>query len=412
MNKQDSISTLYRNEYSKIVSVLCKTYGISNLQFAEDVVSETFLIATETWKLKGIPKLPKSWLYAVAKNKIKDQFKRNTVFNEKIKPQLLNAENYQHLEPSFSDTNIADSQLQMLFAICNPTISSESQITLALRILCGFGVQEISNAFLSNKQNINKRLGRAKKALRDKKIELSPPSNQQLVTRIDNVLSVIYLLFNEGYYSRSSNQGLKKEMCFEAMRLNYLLLENSFTNLPKVNALMALLCFHSSRFDARTDDEGELVLYADQNKEHWNKELIDKGVYYLSLSTKEAVTKYHLEAGISFWHTKSENSAEKWENILGLYNKLLQIEYSPIIALNRTYVLSKARSKEEALHQALKINLKENHLYHSLLAQLYEGVDLKEQTSHLKTALQLVKTNGERKILADKLKKASREQCI
>lgn len=391
-----------------MVAVLCKTYGLTNIQLAEDIVSDTFLAATETWGLKGTPTSPNSWLYAVAKNKIKDHFKHNKVFNDKIKPELQSSKNSFEIEPSFSDTNIADSQLQMLFAVCNPMISSEAQITLALRVLCGFGIEEIANAFLSNKETINKRLGRAKNTLRTNKVSLLPLTSKDLDYRIDNVLSIIYLLFNEGYYSSSSEQTLKKELCIEAMRLNFMLLENTATNLPKVNALMALLCFHSSRFDERIDHQGELVIYANQNKDNWNFELIEKGIHFLNKSAKGEVTKYHLEAGISFWHTKLENTKEKWENILKLYNQLLLIEYSPIIALNRTYALSKANNKEAAIIEALKIDLKENHLYHSLLAKLYNGIDQRKQLGHLRTAIYLVKTDAERKLLEKRLEKADR----
>lgn len=410
MKETALIPHLFRTEFSKIVAVLCKTYGLTNIQLAEDIVSDTFLIATETWGLKGTPSSPNSWLYAVAKNKIKDHFKHNRVFDDKIKPELQHLKNSVEVEPNFSDDNIADSQLQMLFAVCNPIISSEAQIALALRVLCGFGVEEIANAFLSNKETINKKLGRAKSTFRKNKIDLSPPTNEDLDNRIENVLSIIYLLFNEGYYSSSSERTLKKDLCIEAMRLNFILLENPSTNLPKVNALMALLCFHSSRFDERIDSQGEMVLYANQNKDNWDFELIEKGSYFLNKSAEGKVTKYHLEAGISFWHTKEDTVKNKWEHILQLYNQLLQIEYSPVIALNRTYALSKANTKEEAITEALKIDLKNNHLYHSLLAELYDGVNQLKQLEHLKTALNLAKTTVEKKVIDIKIEKASREQ--
>ncbi len=406
MKEKALIPHLFRTEFSKIVSVLCKTYGLTNIQLAEDIVSDTFLIATETWGLKGAPAFPSSWLYTVAKNKIKDHFKHNKVFNHKIKPELENSNNNIELEPNFSEGNIADSQLQMLFAVCNPIISSEAQIALALKVLCGFGVEEIANAFLSNKETINKRLARAKTTFRENKIELSPPSDKDLDNRIDNVLSIIYLLFNEGYYSSSSERTLKKDLCIEAMRLNYILLENPSTDLSKANALMALLCFHSSRFDERIDNNGELVLYDNQNKDNWDFELIEKGTYFLNKSAKGTVTKYHLEAVISFWHTKDDSVKDKWESILQLYNQLLQIEYSSIIALNRTYALSKANSKEEAITEALKIDLKNNHLYHSLLADLYEDIDPAKHLEHLEIALILVKTTVEKKVLEKKIEKA------
>ena len=413
MKNQELIANLFRTEFSKIVAVLCKTYGISNIQFAEDIVSDTFLIATETWKLKGVPLYPEAWLYSVAKNKTKDAFKHNKIFIKKIKPELEHLGYQQTLDPDFSNKNITDSQLQMLFAICNPMIKAEAQIALALRILCGFGINEIATAFLTTKSTVNKRLVRAKDTLRKNNINLSFSENEDLYGRIDSVLSIIYLLFNEGYYSVSSEQQiLKKELCLEAMRLNFMLIENKSTNLPKVNALMALFCFHSARFDQRINKKGEIVLYDDQEKDKWDATLIEKGSFYLNKSAKGEITKYHLEAGISYWHTKLANNKNKWENILQLYNQLLQIEYSPITALNRTYALAKANSKEEAIAEALKIDLNENHLYHSLLAELYIGIDKSKQLRHLKEAMNLVKTEAERKIIDNKWKKACREQSI
>lgn len=382
-----------------------KFFGLSNIQIAEDIVSETFLIATETWGLKGIPDNPTAWLYKVAKNKTKDYFKREKIFREKIAPEYQN-QNYEYkLEINLSNKNIFDSQLQMLFAICNPIISAEAQITMALKILCGFSVEEIAQAFLTNKETINKRLFRAKEKLRKNNVDLSAPLKNELDNRLNNVLSIIYLLFNEGYYSITSEKTLKKELCLEALRLSYMLLENKSTNLPQTNALMALLCFHSSRFEARTNTKGQLILYADQNRKEWDYELIQKGEYYLNKSAQGKVTKYHLEAGISYWHTKNNEIPKKWKNILQLYNQLLQIEYSPIAALNRTYALSKANSKKEAITELLKIDLKDSHLYHSLLAELYNNYNQKKELEHLKIALNLVNNKTEKKVLIEKLNK-------
>ena len=404
MSEQKLIPHLFRTEYSKIVAVLCKTFGLSNIQLAEDIVSETFLVATESWGLKGIPDQPTSWLYKVAKNRTLDFFKREKTFNEKIKPNLQIHLLEDELEINLSDKIIADSQLQMLFAVCNPIISTEAQIAMALKVLCGFGVNEIAQAFLSNKETINKRLHRAKEKFRKNKTDLTFPPSNILNDRLDNVLSIIYLLFNEGYYSTVSENTIRKEFCVEAMRLTYTLLNYGPSNLPKTNALMALLCFHSSRFEARTNSNGELILYDNQDRNKWNDDLIKRGKYYLSKSAKGEVTKYHLEAGISFWHCKKEDSQEKWENILQYYNQLLQIEYSPITALNRTYALSKANGKVEAIKEALKINLKENHLFHTLLAELYQGIDERKKLEHLEKALQLVKTENEKRIIEQKMK--------
>ncbi|WP_456460918.1 RNA polymerase sigma factor [Lutibacter sp.] len=403
MTNNKIIPNLFRTEYSKIVAVLCSVFGLSNIELAEDLVSETFLVASETWGLKGVPDYPKAWLYAVAKNKAKDHFKRNKIFIEKVKPNIQNNLYEKEFEIDLSDKNITDSQLQMLFAVCDPTINTESQIALALRVLCGFGIDEIAQAFLSNKATINKRLHRAKEKLKSNHVSLKFPLKEELINRLDNVLSIIYLLFNEGYYSVTSENNINKSICVEAMRLTYMLINYEPTNLPKTNALMALLCFHSSRFEARTNQQGEIILYADQNREKWDDELINKGLFFLNKSYSKTVSKYHLEAGISFWHTKDDSTPNKWENILQLYNQLIQIEYSPITALNRTYALAKANSINQAIDEALKINLYKSHLYHTLLAELYKTKDKNLQIVHLRKALELVKTTSEKNLIQSKL---------
>lgn len=407
MKENQLIPHLFRTEYSKIVSVLCKTFGLENIQVAEDFVSDSFLKAAETWKLHGAPDNPTAWLYTVSKNNAKDYFKRENIFKNKIKPEFYSQINSTaEIELDLSDRNIKDSQLQMLFTICNPVNTNESQIVLALRILCGFGIEEIANALLISKQTINKRLYRAKEKLREHNISLSFPLAKDLDNRLDTVLSILYLLFNEGYYSATASKTISKELCLEAMRMLYLLTENKETNLPKANALMALFCFHSSRLDARTNAKGEQILYDEQDKTKWDFELIEKGETYLNKAAKgNQVTKYHLETLIAFWHTRTTyDFKEKWQSILQLYNRLLQIEYSPITALNRTYALAMVESKEVALKEALKIELKDNHLYQSLLAELYHDLDNRKYIKHLNLALKLTKNKEDIFLLKKKLK--------
>src|SRR4051812_47056706 len=227
------IPHLFRTEYSKITTVLSKRFGFEHIEIAEDIASETFLLAAETWGLKGIPENPVAWLYTVAKNRAKDHLKRNTLFFEKVTPGFQNANiELQETEIDLSDKNISDSQLQMMFAICHPSISPEAQIGLSLRILCGFGIEEIADAFLSNKETINKRLFRAKEKLREEKIKIELPDASKIDQRLATVLRTIYLLFSEGYYSESQNETIKKEFCFEAIRLGTMLTENKNTNKP------------------------------------------------------------------------------------------------------------------------------------------------------------------------------------
>lgn len=392
------IPHLFRTEYSKIVAVLGRLFGFEHIEIAEDIVSDTFMLAAESWGQKGLPVNPVAWLYTVAKNKAKDHLKRNTIFNDKVAVAIQqNKEEAYEADIDLSGKNIADSQLQMMFAICSPVIPVEAQIGLSLRILCGFGIEEIADAFLTNKETINKRLFRAKEKLRSEQVKISFPATADLSSHLDTVLTTLYLLFNEGYYSRSQNISLRKDLCLEAMRLTYLLTENIITAQSSVYALLALMCFHSSRFEARTGLQGESILYGEQDTSLWDKELIARGQQYLNkASTGDRFTKYHVEAAIAFWHTQKDDSQQKWDSILQLYNTLLMLEYSPVAALNRTYALSKAVDKEAAISEAEKLKLDDNYLYHCLLGYLYTDIDNQIALSYFEKALKLAKAKADK----------------
>jgi RNA polymerase sigma-70 factor (ECF subfamily) len=414
MLQTELIPHLFRTEYRKIVSVLCYLFGIEHIEIAEDIVSDTFLLATELWIVKGTPENPTAWLYTVAKNKTKDYLKHNTIFAQKISKELRYTSNVtEEIELDFTHQNITDSQLAMMFAICNPCISEETQICLSLNLLCGFGPEEIADAFLTNKDVIYKRLARGKEKLRTEKIKIQPLTLLEINDRLPTVLTTLYLLFNEGYYSSSQNTTLRKDLCLEAMRLNYLLIENDITKSNSANALLALMCFHSSRFEARTNQNGESVLYEDQDTSLWNKELIDKGEHYLNQASQgNQLSKYHLEAAIAYWHTHKEDTKEKWENILQLYNKLLQIEYSPVAALNRTFALAKANGKAEAIIEAEKLNLTGNHFYYSLLGDLYTDIDNTKALQHFRIALTLANSDTDKTIITKNIDRLTSKKNI
>lgn len=409
MEQQELIPHLFRIEFRKITTVLCKLFGIAHIEVAEDIASETFLLALETWTFRGIPENPTAWLYSVAKNKAKNYIARNQIFAEKVVQQIKysNTET-EEITIDLSEKNIQDSQLQMLFALCHPSISVEAQIGLSLRILCGFGIDEIADAFLTNKETINKRLFRAKEKLRLEKIAIEFPSKKAINQRFDAVLRTLYLLFNEGYYSESQDTILRKDLCLEAMRLTFLLIENESTNLPAVNALFALMCFHSSRFEARKNENGEVVLYDKQDETLWNNELIAQGIYYLHQASQgDKISKYNVEASIAYWLTVKTDTKEKWESVLMLYNQLLIIEYSPIAALNRTYILSKVYGNTLAIVEAEKLNLSDNHFYFTLLGELYREIDHNKAKMNYEKALILAKTKTDKQTIQSKIDELS-----
>jgi RNA polymerase sigma factor (sigma-70 family) len=405
MKEAELIPHLFRTEYRKIVSVLCRLFGIDHIEIAEDIVSDSFLSASELWGLKGLPDNPTAWLYTVAKNKTRDYLKRNALFAGTISRELKYSEqNCREIDIDLSDKNIQDSELAMMFVVCHPCNPPEAQIGLALNILCGFSPDEIARSFLTDKEVIYKRLQRARKKLRTENIKIEQPGPTEISNRLPAVLTTLYLLYNEGYYSAGTDMTIRRDLCIEAMRLTSLLLEREETNTPAANALMSLMCFQSSRFDARIASDGQTILYADQDTALWDQGLIREGTYYLDKASRgDQISKYHLEAGIAYWHTLKTDTPEKWENILQLYNQLLLIEYSPVAALNRTYALAKANGKPEAITEAEKINLGGSHLYHCLLGELYTGIDSSKAISHWNKALQLARSSADKMHISKKI---------
>lgn len=405
MNK-NQLSEIFKAEYSNLIAVLCNYYELKDIQLAEDIVSDAFVKAMKTWAHKGIPDNPKAWLRKVAQNILFDDYRRKANFNENI------ASKYEEKEEKYSEINITeelieDSQLKMIFVVCDPQLSQEAQISLALRILCGFNIEEIAKAMLTNKATVNKRLYRAKNIIKTKAkfdIELS---KNEYKKRIDTVLRVIYLIFNEGYYSSVNEKNIRHEMCWEAMRLAIFLNNKELFVQPKIDALIALMCFHSSRFEARLEGLNGDLLLNDQDRSKWNFRLIKKGERYLrKAAVGNQVSKYHLEAVIAYWHTT--NAENKWENILSLYNRLLTIDYSPIIAMNRMYAIAMAKSVSEALIEAKKINLSENLHYNCLLAELNRlDENNSEEIKYLSTALDLCSKKSEQELIKNKLDLAS-----
>ncbi|MEZ4829855.1 MAG: sigma-70 family RNA polymerase sigma factor [Bacteroidia bacterium] len=404
MNPPELLPHLFRTEFRKIAAVLCRHLGIDHIETAEDLASDTFLAALEVWTYQGIPPNPSAWLYTVAKNKARNHLNRAQTFSQKVEPGLKAGATGFLPEIDLSEPNIIDSQLQMLFAVCHPTLSAESQISLALRILCGFGIEEIANALLTSKDTINKRLYRAKEKLRQEAVVIGVPPGPEITRRLDTVLTTLYLLYNEGYYSESYDTVIREDFCLESMRLTHLLLENEKTNRPEVNALFSLMCFHSSRFPARKHAGGEPILYEDQDESLWNQELIGRGAFYLHEASRgDRLSRYHIEAAIAWWHTRKADTEEKWENILRLYDHLLPVAYSPVAALNRVYAFSRVRGKTAAIAEAEKLSLTDNHYYYTLLGELYKNIDPQKSQQNFRHAHSLARTEADRKTIKRKM---------
>jgi RNA polymerase sigma factor (sigma-70 family) len=364
-----------------MVAVLTKIFGTANLDLAEDVVQDALVEAISQWQIKGIPDNPSAWLFRVAKNKA-----LNIVNREKYKRQY-SAEASHFLqsawtaEPAldylFSTAQIQDDQLQMIFTCCHPAITTDSQISLALKTICGLSIPEISRAFLTSEDNISKRLVRARQKIREQKIPFEVPQGHELEKRLQTVLDTIYLLFNEGYSASSGKDLIRFTLCQEAIRLTEIISTHPLiTDKANVFALQALMELNASRFKARQDAEGNIFTLEEQNRSLWDFELMEKGFVSLHKSTtSDQITVFHILATISAYHCLAPDyQSTDWNSILSLYDKLLLLDPSPIVQLNRAIALSKAAGLKEAISELKKMGdsplLTSYHLYYSTLASL------------------------------------------
>lgn len=388
-----------------MVAVLTKLFGFDRLEVAEDLVQDTFISAFETWKFKGTPDDPMAWLYAVAKNKATDYVRRQQT-RRKVDDVVKTAIPVEYtitaqLEQAFHD--ITDSQLQLLFGVCHPAIPEEAQLALALKTLGGFGIQEIASAFLTNKEVINKRLFRAKQKIRNENIRLEIPPPDQLNERTSSVLKAIYLMYNEGYHSASQEAVIRKDLCLEAIRLALLLEQSDLPITKDCWALLALMCFHTSRFESRMNELGDLIPWSQQDQSRWNRELIERGLNYLQrLDLNGLSSAYELEAAIAYFHTM-EDQPEKWEGLLALYRRLSKVKCSPMILLNETYVFSKVAGPERALEMLDTIaELRDHHLYFALKGEILLGTDTDEAKKALERAIEMAPLETEKRLLRGK----------
>ena len=403
---------LFRHEAGRMAAVLTRLLGFQNIELAEDIVQDALLKALNTWKYQGIPDNPSAWLYRTAKNKAIDLLRKQQVL-KKIEGDLARQlKSEWTLSPTvnqlFLENEIEDSQLRMIFACCHPAIPYESQIALTLKTLCGLSINEIAHAFLSTEETISKRLYRAKEKIKSDNIELEVPSEGLLSQRLDAVLRTLYLLFNEGYNSSHPEFLVRQDLCAEAIRLCILLTQHSRTNLPKVKALLALMCFQASRLDARLGDDGSIVLLKNQNREQWNKELISRGQDYLtSAASGEELSDYHLEAAIAACHAFAETFEQTdWSRILILYQTLSAIKPGPIVDLNKAIVTGYVESAQRGVEELKKISGLQNHyLYHAALGDFYlqAGDNLHAKTSY-KNALSLTSSNQEKQLIEQKMR--------
>ena len=394
--------------------MLTKLFGPQNLQLAEDVVQDTLLKAFNTWKINGLPQNPSAWLFTAARNKAIDvlrQQKRQQEVSKNIIPLLQSEYTLVPTVQEFVNTNsIDDDQLRMMFVCCHPSLSTEAQVSLILRTLCGFSVAEIAKAFVSSYDAIEKRLTRARQSFRDNHVQFELPAATELDGRLDNVLLAIYLLFNEGYNSTQHENLIRTDLMQEAMQLCELILRSPAVDHGKAHALMALICFTASRNEARLDAAGNILLLQQQDRTKWNNALISKGIFHLEESTTgEQMSKYQLEAGIAYEHARAASYTNtNWKNILQCYDLMCRFYTSPIVELNRAIVISELQGPAEGIKAIEAItqlsSLKKYYLLPATLGELYLQLkDYEKANQYFAEAMDLTSSIAEKKLLQQKM---------
>ncbi|WP_103068117.1 RNA polymerase sigma factor [Aquimarina sediminis] len=392
----------FRNEYGKIVSVVTKYIGTNNVETAEDIVQETLLKAVDYWQHHGIPNNPQAWLYTTAKNHTLNILKRKKhkiEYESKIKKESTHLE-LQNLQ--ITEDLIKDQQLKMMFVCCHPSISENSQIALILKILCGFSITEIANAFFTTKDTINKRLVRGRKQLKTSQISFDLPKNHE--ERLNSILKTIYLLFNEGYSPSQQNKVIRHDLCFEAIRLGEILIDNThIQQKSEIYALLALMYLNTARFESRNED-GILVEMHKQNRKKWNQALINQGIEYLNKTIKEnKISIYHILATISGYHCIAPSFEDtNWSEILMLYDSLLELQDTPLVRLNRSIPLAKVKGNITGIHTLLDLkansDIGNHYLFHATLAEFY--IQEKQTRNAIESLHQAISLcNNERDIL-------------
>jgi len=409
------IDHLFRHQAGQMISSLTRHFGVDNLELVEDIVQEALIKALQQWPYRGIPENPEGWLWQVAKNRALDVLRRKTRIQRKPAGNQGSSEPIQisgDIEGEVFDLPLGDDQLNMMFIGCHPSLSLDIQVTLLLKTVGGFNVAEIARAFLLPDVTIAQRLVRAKKKLRTEGVRFETPPTSELVHRLDVVLKILYLIFNEGYDAHLGDSLLRKDLCFEAIYLCSLISEHPIGRTPIVYALLALMLLQGSRLNARTDESGDLLLLEEQDRRLWDQNMIQSGLYYLGLSAEgDELTDYHLQAGIAAKHAvATDYDSTDWDGILGDYEALLEADPSPVVMLNHAVAFAMVHGAKAGLQELSRLRghplLQKYHLLYATMGELHErSGEFEAATESYRTALEFTTNEVERRFLKKKLER-------
>jgi len=406
------VEHLFRHEGAKMVAILTRIFGIEHLNLAEDVVQEALVRALQTWPFYGVPKNPSAWIMRASRNLALDAVRRRKVFQNKQAEiiRLMDRDGAASGDAIFSEDEISDDRLRLMFVCCHPAIPAEAQVALALKTLCGFSVEEIGHAFLTTDAAIAKRLTRAKQKIHQARIPFEIPAGRELEQRSDNVLQSLYLLFNEGYKASSGENLVREELCEEAIRLAQLLVAHPVGNQPKTHALLALMLLNAARNPTRLDDAGNLLRLQEQDRTRWNKSMIARGMFHFAKSAAgDELSEYHLQAGIAACHCAANDyKSTDWQKILLLYDRLAEFDQSPVVALNRAVAIANIRGPKAGLRAVRSVRdinkLSSYYLLYAVLGEFeMQSGNLQAAAQQFRRSFELAETKSERAFLLKRL---------
>jgi RNA polymerase sigma-70 factor (ECF subfamily) len=397
----------HREESGRILSTLIRLLG--DFDLAEEMLQEAYAIALQKWPTEGTPANPRAWLISTARHKAIDRMRRNQRFERKAEEIAKTSEIAARPESEREEEMFADDRLRLIFTCCHPSLPMEARVALTLRTVCGITTEEISRAFLVPLATMAQRLVRAKGKIREAGIPYRVPLNGELQDRLDGVLLVVYLIFNEGYLASSGDALIRRELCAEAIRLGRVLC-SLLPNQAEAQALLGLMLLHDSRRDARVSADGELILLEEQDRSLWHREQIQEGTGLVESALRRGATGvYALQASIAALHANAKTAQETdWPQIAGLYDVLLRTHPSPVIEVNRAVAVAMARSLEEGLALLDELEkreeLKEFHLLPAARADLLRRLGrASEAAEAYRRALTLATNDIERRFLQRRL---------